>query len=561
MWEKIVLNLLSNAFKFTFAGEITLRLETAGNQAQLTVRDTGVGIPAEELPRIFERFHRVKGSHGRTHEGSGIGLALVQELVRLHGGTIQVESTLNEGSRFTVALPLGNAHLDPRRLGGRSQLLPTTTSADLFVQEALRWLPGEEQPEQDEEWNGPAERDSLPESFAGNQQSGTARILWADDNADMRDYVRRLLGQRYEVEAVADGQAALEAARANPPTLILSDVMMPRLDGFGLLRALRQDPALQHIPVILLSARAGEEARIEGIEQGADDYLIKPFSARELLARVESQLRVARLQAQLSAELAERRQAEERLQKLNEELEQRVAERTRELARRNERLSQLANQLSEAEQWERRRLAKTLHDGLQQLLIAGKLQLSLLLSDGGSAGAAEDLKQVLDQAIEVSRSLTYELSPPALYTADLPAALQWLVRWFQSNYRFTVNVQGSEAFPTLPDHLKLFLFDAVRELLFNAVKHSEGTAATVQLLHPQPQQLCITVADDGQGFDPVAVEQDGNTRQGFGLFSIRERLAALGGNFQINATPGAGARFILTLPFSPDASPHLTPDT
>jgi PAS domain S-box-containing protein len=301
MWEKIVLNLVSNAFKYTLEGEIEVRLEAASGEARLSVRDTGVGIPAEEMPRMFERFYRVKDSRGRTHEGTGIGLALVQELARLHGGSVCVESTLNVGSRFTVILPLGAAHLDPQRVNAGAGLAVTETAARAFVEEAMRWLPGEQPADAEAVW-AKAVRSDLP-AHEPEQSGVRPRLIWADDNADMREYVARLLSDRFEVQAVADGQAALEAARANPPEVILSDVMMPRLDGFGLVRAMRAEPTLKTIPVILLSARAGEEARVEGVEAGADDYLIKPFSARELVARVDAHARMARFRREASESL------------------------------------------------------------------------------------------------------------------------------------------------------------------------------------------------------------------------------------------------------------------
>ncbi len=293
MWEKIVLNLLSNAFKFTLQGEIEVRLEPAEGRALLTVRDTGVGIPFEELPRMFQRFHRVEDSRGRTHEGTGIGLALVQELVKLHGGTVSVESVMGQGSTFRVAIPLGKAHLDPGRVGKAPEVGSTSVTPSAFVEEALRWLPDE--PQRDGQVPDRPDDGAFPDRPAAEAErwKEKSRILWADDNADMRAYVRRLLGDRFDVAAVPDGKAALDAARARKPDLVLSDVMMPRLDGFGLLRELRADPQLCEIPVILLSARAGEEARIEGIEARADAYLIKPFSARELLALVESHLKMS----------------------------------------------------------------------------------------------------------------------------------------------------------------------------------------------------------------------------------------------------------------------------
>ncbi len=298
MWEKIVLNLVSNAFKFTLHGEIEVRLEGVDGHARLSVRDTGVGIPPEELPRVFERFHRIERSRGRTHEGTGIGLALVQELVKLHGGTISVTSTLGQGSTFTVTIPLGKAHLDPARIGTVPALASTAVGHAAFVEEALRWLPEEALPD---DWILAGE-ESLGVDQLGHEKP---RILWADDNADMRAYVSRLLGSRFHVQAVSDGEAALEAARANPPDLVLSDVMMPKLDGFGLLSALRSDSRLCEIPIILLSARAGEESRIEGMEAGADDYLVKPFAARELVARVETHLKISRMRQEGKAALAE----------------------------------------------------------------------------------------------------------------------------------------------------------------------------------------------------------------------------------------------------------------
>lgn len=297
MWEKIVLNLISNAFKFTFEGEIRVSLRAAGSNACLSVSDTGIGIRADELPHIFERFHRVRDAGGRSIEGSGIGLALVQELVRLHAGTVEVETELGRGSRFTIAIPFGKAHLPADRIGGATAQRSSTMRAEVFVEEALRSLPSELEP-------GP--RLDLPSVLSpASSIAVRPRLVVADDNVDMRAYVSRLLSRDYEITTAADGLAALEAIRANPPDLVLCDVMMPRLDGFGLLRALRSDPRTREIAVILLSARAGEEARIEGLEMGADDYLTKPFSARELLVRIQSALKIQQIRGETNRALRE----------------------------------------------------------------------------------------------------------------------------------------------------------------------------------------------------------------------------------------------------------------
>lgn len=292
LWEKIVLNLLSNALKFTFEGRISVALARHEKRAVLTVSDTGVGIAEANLERVFERFHRIEGTPARTHEGSGIGLSLVQEFTKLHGGNVQVSSKLGVGTTFTVAIPLGVAHLDAERLRSTGPGRTLAIDATPYVTEALRWLP-ETSPRARPASDPPPGLEERPGSSPG------ARILLADDNADMRDYVRRLLESRWTVEAVADGEAALCAARSNPPDLVLADVMMPRLDGFGLLQALRSHEATRTIPVVLVSARAGEEALVEGLSAGADDYVTKPFSARELIARVSSQLELQRLRRQL----------------------------------------------------------------------------------------------------------------------------------------------------------------------------------------------------------------------------------------------------------------------
>jgi signal transduction histidine kinase len=279
-------------------------VRAADREAELVVSDTGVGIPKDELPRLFERFHRIAGQKSRSYEGSGIGLALVQELVKLHGGVILCDSIAGSGTTFTIRVPLGTAHLGQGTVETNRALNSTAIRADAYVEEALQWL--SEAPASLAEMGArtPGEPRGLPK--------GT-RLLLADDNADMRGYIRRLLERNCEVEAVSDGQAALEAIRARRPDLILTDVMMPNLDGFGLLRAIRSHPEWRDIPVLMLSARAGEESRVEGLEAGADDYLVKPFSARELTARVGSLLELTRVRREAMTAL---RQSEERMRAL-----------------------------------------------------------------------------------------------------------------------------------------------------------------------------------------------------------------------------------------------------
>jgi len=296
MWEKIVSNLLSNAFKFTLQGEIAVRVRELPGWAVLEVADTGAGIPEEELPRLFERFHRVPGATGRTYEGTGIGLSLVRELTALHGGRISVQSAMGKGTTFRVELPKGSAHLPAQALSSGTTAAVAGRTASAHAAEAAHWAAA--RPATEFPALVPSATD-LPAIEAGRRPS----VLIVDDNADLRTYLSELLSSAYDVTTAGDGVEALEAIRACRPDIVVSDVMMPRLDGGGLIRALRAEPTTVSLPVILLSARAGEEAAIQGIDAGSDDYLVKPFAARELLARVRIHVELARLRGEWVSEL------------------------------------------------------------------------------------------------------------------------------------------------------------------------------------------------------------------------------------------------------------------
>ncbi|GAB2624185.1 hypothetical protein Aab01nite_17770 [Paractinoplanes abujensis] len=291
MWEKIVLNLLANAVKFTPRGRIEVRIRAVGGGAELTVRDTGIGIPADQLPLLFDRFHRVTGNWSRSHEGTGIGLALVRELAELHGGAATVASEPGAGSVFTVTVPFGSAHLPADRITDTGDRAVTAIDPRPYVEEAEHW------------WAGDEPSEPLPEPVPTGRPRG--RILIVDDNADLRDHLSRLLRPLWEVTTAVDGRAALELAAHRQFDLVLTDVMMPRLDGFGLIAALRADERTRDVPIVVLSARAGEEASSEGLAAGADDYLVKPFSARDLTARVRANLDLGQARRQVLHRLRE----------------------------------------------------------------------------------------------------------------------------------------------------------------------------------------------------------------------------------------------------------------
>ena len=267
MWEKIVLNLISNSFKYTERGKISVELVARASTVRLYVSDTGVGIAEEHLEKIFERFYRVNNEGVRSQEGTGIGLSMVKELVQLHKGEIKVDSKVGQGTTFVVSLPVDteNKHVDSFKSTGTN----ISIAQKAFIEEALKWDPI-------------TNSDSKSVSMKGSR----ARVLVADDNADMREYIWRVLSNDFDLITVNNGEDAYLKAQEILPDLIVSDIMMPKLDGFGLLKKLKSNLTTRNIPVIFLSARAGEVAKVEGIEAGVDDYLVKPFSAKELLARV-----------------------------------------------------------------------------------------------------------------------------------------------------------------------------------------------------------------------------------------------------------------------------------
>jgi signal transduction histidine kinase/PAS domain-containing protein len=571
MWEKVVLNLISNAFKFTLEGEIAVELEPAGNGSavRLRVRDTGTGIPLEEMPRLFERFHRVEGARGRTHEGTGIGLALVQELVKLHGGSISVQSEVGRGSAFTVQIPMGSAHLPPERVGtgasAGSLAAPmaaftaasTAMRAEAFVDEALGWLPlSGEGPESHLSFITSA---AIPGAAALHnavaldgiaKQSSRGRVLLADDNADMRAYVYRLLAPHFDVEAVADGQEALDRALNHPPDLILSDIMMPGLDGFALLKNLRTEPATSTLPVILLSARAGEESRVEGIEAGADDYLVKPFTARELLARVTTHLEMSRL----------RRQAAERERALRRDAEaarERATAAMEALRRANSDLEQFAFSASHDLQ-EPLRMVATFSQ-LLQMKYAGKLDEQADTIIQHCVEGATRMGRMIRDLLEYTRVASISDAQPERM------ALEDALEGALDNLRTAILESGAvlthDPLPILraePVHLQQIF----QNLVSNAIKYRGHKPPCIHIgavRHNGGWEF--TVRDNGIGIDERYQEQvfglfkrlhSGSrySGTGLGLAICKKLVERYHGRIWVESALGEGSTFFFTLPDS-----------
>jgi len=553
MWEKIVLNLISNAFKFTFHGTITVCLKPAGRNFELSVSDTGIGIPEHELTKIFQRFHRVEGARARTYEGSGIGLALVYELVKMHGGTIEVESRPDSGSTFTVSLPTGSTHLPSDRISARRSVASTAVGAAPFLKEAASWLDSET-------------RETMPPEIIRVEPDkpetvgdGNARVLLVDDNADMRGYIKRLLSPYCTVQTVRNGLEALDAIGRNLPDLVLTDVMMPKLDGYGLLRALRENPRTGSIPIILLSARAGEESQVEGLTHGADDYLVKPFSARELIARVRAHLQLHRFR-----------------QKLLEEREELIA--------REQEARQLAEEANRAKDEFLAMLGHELRNPLSPILTSLNL---IQMQDSNSFRRERDiierqvrhLANLIDDLLDVSRitrgKIQLKLEPLELITVVVKAIEMASPIIEQQMHHLIATVPNTglrlEGDPTR-------LSQVISNLLTNAAKYTDRGGKIWIRASREDSQIVLRVRDDGIGISPEMLPQvfdlfsqgrRGSDRAqgglGIGLAIVKSLVELHGGTVSAHSEGiGKGSEFVIRLPSAPEGhatAPRLSATT
>jgi signal transduction histidine kinase len=551
MWEKIVLNLLSNAFKFTFEGEIAVSLQWRGEHVELSVSDTGVGIAEADLPRMFQRFHRIRHTRARTHEGTGIGLALVQELTRLHGGSVSVSSQEAVGTRFVVSVRTGTAHLASERIAAARHLASTAVGAMPFVEEALRWQPSADE-SSGEEHASLGDVPQLP--LVGAPHGWRPRVLIADDNADMRDYLGRILGQGYDVTTVADGRAALEEVRTNTPDLVLTDVMMPNIDGFGLLAAIRADEAHRSLPVIILSARAGEEARIEGLSAGADDYIAKPFSAREMIARVTSQLALSRL----------RRDSEQALAESERQL--READR-----RKDEFLALLAHEL--------RNPLAPIRTGLELIRLADDSPEAVRRVRAVMERQVAHMVRLIDDLLDIAR-----ITSGKIVLQRAPTPLSWLVQGAVDAQRAALDARHIELCIDLPPRTCIVDVDPTRltqvlsNILHNALKFTPPhgkvrISAAARSRASSAGELEITISDTGMGISQEMLPRIFNlfeqgehppdhTQGGLGIgLALARRLVLMHGG-QIDAHSegtGKGSEFVVRLPLLAESSAPVSP--
>lgn len=514
MWEKIVLNLVSNAFKFTREGRIAVRVRENPDSIVLEVADTGIGIPDTELPRIFDRFHRVEGATGRAHEGTGIGLALVKELVGMHGGRVSVTSALGVGTTFSVDIPKGFTHLPAESVVQEAREAHASREAAAHIADAKRWLRVTDVTTRLRQLSAPTATAVRP------------RVLIIDDNADLREYIGSLLAPAYQVSSASDGLQGLAAAKSELPDIIVSDVMMPGLGGIDLVRELRADPRTASIPVILLSARAGQESAIEGLDAGSDDYLVKPFSAAELLARVRTHTQLA----------LKRREWIDQLESANRELDAFTYSVAHDLRAPLRALNGMTEMLFE--------------DKLAQLDDEGRRYLRIIRDSGAR------MAQLVEDLLKLSRITRSELARQPVDLSNIVREVAQGLSSTEPARQVSFIVQEGVRAEADPRLLRV----ALENLLGNAWKFtSKRTAARIEFGVDVGQEGSIFfVRDNGAGFDMAYADKLFGVFQrlhpvsefegtGVGLATVRRIVSRHGGRIWADGAPNQGATFFFTL--------------
>ena len=593
LWEKVIFNLLSNALKFTDEGSITVRIKKYAGQVKIQVADSGIGIPQKELPRMFERFHRVEAVHGRYQEGTGIGLAFTKEIIKLHGGDIKVESEDGKGSLFTICIPLGKDHLPAECVheAGEEQRYSATSSKSLFQKEIIGWLPTEYIPPDQKRL-----QEVAGEVIVGSSTLKKETILLVDDNADMRQYVVQLLSPFWDVRTAADGEEALEKIGQALPDLVLSDIMMPKMDGITLLKTLRANALTKYIPIVFLSARG--DTLLEGLQLRAEDYLVKPFSAKELLARVRTHLELGVLRKQLEEDVKQRT-AE--LIKINQTLQEEANERLKAEAELTLHIAR--NVLAEEYRQKQEEFIDTLchevrnpltgvyggvfflRDTLEALdkqvqAVSHLIESTTIEQCRAELGKAKEQLEIIEACTQYQKEFMDDvldlskLENKRFETNPIPFELKQLLEKNLKIFRAQVQQKNLSLELDIPKNENWLLADThllsrvVTNLLSNAIKFTEKGGITVSVeiesLSASETVLHFRVNDTGIGMTPAeaaglfnrfaqANRQTGAKYggSGLGLTICKKFVELMGGSIRIDSQEQQGTSFYFTIKCAP----------
>jgi signal transduction histidine kinase len=562
MFEKIALNLLSNAFKFTpEGGSVVATVSMTDGALVLSVSDTGIGISQENKALLFQRFQQIDSESNRYHHGTGLGLALVKEFSELLKGTVSVESEAGVGSKFTVRIPY---------IEVGSSTAATTATAASAATETPRVAPAP--PQERSSLSELVRSESLPRpepTASPFAQLLQPTVLIVEDNPDLQQYVQETLGADFRVLTASNGEEALSILRAHEPDVILSDVMMPGMDGLELLRRIKSHPVWKFIPVILLTAKVAREERLAGLDEGADDYLTKPFDAVELKTRLRAALRVRALYRELESKNDE-------LQSARSGLQRKVEERTYELSLQSQK-AMAANKAKDqflANMSHEMRTPLTAIIGFSDLVAAGANENEAVEFQETIRRNAQHLLSLIDEILDFSKieSGTMTIERSTIETRDFFTGIE-------STFKPAVEKKGIdlrlELDAGVPPALKTDakrLRQMVVNLIGNAVKFTERGSVKIEVHVIDDRgspQLRIRVIDTGIGipndvhnrlFAPFSQADMSLSRKfggtGLGLALSRKMARSLGGELMIESSqPGVGSVFTLWVPVEISSEP------
>ncbi len=528
--QRALMNLFSNAFKFVpDGGKVRATVQRSDKDLIVTVDDSGPGVKAELRKAIFERFRQGEGGSNRQFGGTGLGLAIAKEFVEMHHGALAVCDSDLGGACFTVTLPVTRLSQSSPAVAHQPVRHLDRTLIEGFIEE-LRPLPS-------------AGFKTLPvEPVAYTNEPGRPVVLVVEDNPEMNRFIAESLSQKYDVMSAFDGQQGLERALASNPTLIVTDIMMPRVSGVEMIAEIRKHPELADVPILLLTAKADEELKIKLLEDGAQDFVAKPFSERDLLVRVANLISLKTAQDRLRDQV--------RIQ--TEELDQR----NEEVLQQAEQLRELSTRLQLTQDEERRHIARELHDSAGQIITALGMTLSgvaeRVVQDPSLGPPVQESEQLVQQLSKEIRTMSYLLHPPLLDESGLSEAILWYTDGLRERSGLDIELDISDEFGRLPAEMELALFRIVQECLTNIHRHSGSKTATIRLSRAGGD-ICLKVEDTGKGIPAEKLEGIQKQRSGVGITGMRERVRHFKGVMDVQSN-AVGTTISIILPSRPSSS-------